>query len=494
MPFHPARLFLLSLFIGLLVGPLAACNRGDGAPGASGPVQPQPPAPAVGTLVVTIDNLPPGTPALVRVSGPDGFARDLGATQTVTGLQPGSYAITARPVVAGGQTWMPSSASQQVLVGAGDTAGATVRYAVNDVALALTRIATGLTEPVYLSAPPGDTRQFIVERAGRILVMQDGVLQAQPFLDIRTRIDPVVDGLMSIAFDPGFADNGHFYVYRTDLDRNIVLERYTVACHCNAADPDSALTLLRIPHPDALIHYGGQVAFGPDGYLYVSTGDGGVANDAPGNAQNLGSLLGKLLRLDVGAATVAEPYRIPPSNPYLGQPGRRPEIWASGLRNPWRFSFDTRAAAGASLYIGDVGQIAVEEIDLVLASQGGLNYGWNRMEGSTCYLAQDCDRSGLTLPVVEYVHTAALDTPCAVTGGYVYRGTAIPELAGRYFYTDYCAGFLRSFYAYGTEVYEQREWSVPRLGLVTSFGQDGKGELYMITLTGDVWKIVRAAP
>jgi len=494
MSFQPARLFLLSLFIGLLIGPLTACNRGDGAPGVSGPVQPQPPAPVVGTLVVTIDNLPPGTAALVRISGPDGFARDLGDTQTVTGLLPGTYAITARPVVASGHTWIPSTASQQVQVGAGDAARATVAYAVNNAALALVRIATGLTEPVYLTAPAGDTRQFIVERAGRILLMQDGVLQAQPFLDIRALIDPIVDGLMSIAFDPGFADNGHFYVYRTDLNHDIVLERYTVPCHCNTADPASVLTLLRIPHPDALIHYGGQVAFGPDGYLVVSTGDGGVANDAPGNAQNLGSLLGKLLRLDVGTASVAEPYRIPPSNPYLGQPGRRPEIWASGLRNPWRFSFDTAAVAGASLYIGDVGQIAVEEIDLVPASQGGLNYGWNRMEGSTCYLAQDCDRNGLTLPVAEYVHTAAPDTPCAVTGGYVYRGTAIPELAGRYFYSDYCAGFLRSFYADGTGVYEQREWSVPRLGLVTSFGQDGKGELYMITLTGDVWRITRATP
>ena len=364
------------------------------------------------------------------------------------------------------------------------------------VALTLVRVASGLSEPVYLTAPPGDTRQFIVERAGRVLVMQDGVLQAQPFLDIRALIDPTVDGLMSLAFDPDYATNGHFYVYRTDLDHNIVLERYTVPCHCNAADPGSVLTILRIPHPDALIHYGGQVAFGPDGYLYVSTGDGGAANDAPGNAQNLDSLLGKLLRLDVGAASAAEPYRIPPSNPYLGQPGRRPEVWASGLRNPWRFSFDRSAFAGDRLYIGDVGQIAVEEIDVIPAAQGGLNYGWNRMEGSTCYLAQDCDRTGLTLPAVEYLHTAAADTPCAVTGGYVYRGKAIPELTGRYFYSDYCAGFLRSFHAHGTPthnvVHQQREWSVPRLGRVTSFGKDGQGELYMITLTGEIWKIARA--
>lgn len=361
-----------------------------------------------------------------------------------------------------------------------------------DVALTLVQVAGGLSNPVYLTAPAGDPRQFIVERAGRILVMQDGALQAEPFLDIRALIDPTVDGVMSFAFDPAYADNGHFYVYRTDLNHDIVLERYTVSANRNLADPTSALTILRIPHQDALIHYGGQVAFGPDGYLYVATGDGGVANDALGNAQNLGSLLGKLLRLDVSATCAGEPYRIPPSNPYLGQPGRRPEIWASGLRNPWRFSFDRGGAGGGRLYIGDVGQVAVEEIDVVPASQAGLNYGWNRMEGNTCYLAQDCDRSGITLPVVEYFHTGAPDSPCAVTGGYVYRGTAIPELTGRYFYSDYCAGFLRSFHAYRGAVHDQREWNVPRLGLVASFGQDGQGELYMITLTGEVWKIVKA--
>ena len=502
MSLEQTRWFLLPLLASLL----CACSGSDGtATTTIAPVQPRhaAPGPAAGTLSVMIDKLPPGTAAAVRVTGPGNFSRDLGQSETVSRLAPGIYTLAAAPVVAGEQTWIPAAASQQVRVEAGSGASATVAYAVNQAALTLTRFAAGLSEPVYLTAPAGDTRQFIVERAGRILVMQDGMLRPRPFLDIRALIDPTVDGIMSLAFDPGYAANGHFYVYRTDLDHDIVLERYTVSRYRNRADPASRLTILHIPHPDALIHYGGQVAFGPDGYLYVATGDGGVANDAPGNAQNLGSLLGKLLRLDVGAASAAEPYRIPPSNPYLDQPGRRPEIWASGLRNPWRFTFDRVApdrvapdggtAGGARLYIGDVGQIAVEEIDLVPAAQGGLNYGWNRMEGSTCYLAQDCDRSGLTLPVVEYVHTGAPDGPCAVTGGYVYRGAAIPELAGRYFYSDYCAGFLRSFYAYGTALYEQRECSDPRLGMVASIGQDGQGELYMITLTGEIWKIVKAA-
>lgn len=477
---------VFSLLVSLLIG----------LPGANaGPVGSQPGmhAPAVGTLAVTIGQLPPGVAAAVRVTGPNNFSRDIVQSETLARLQPGTYAIAAAPVVAGDQTWIAAAAAQEVRIGAGDTAAAAVAYAVNNVGLTLVRVVAGLADPVYLTAPAGDTRQFIVERAGRILVMRNGVLNPAPFLDIRARIDTTVDGLMSIAFDPGYAVNGNFYVYRTTRNHDAVLERYTVSRRRSLADPASRLTLLRIPHPDALIHYGGQVAFGPDGYLYLSTGDGGVANDAPGNAQNLGSLLGKLLRLDVSAASAAERYRIPPSNPYVGQAGARPEIWAYGLRNPWRFSFDGVAAGGAGLYIADVGQIAVEEIDLVPASQCGLNYGWNRMEGTTCYLAQDCDRTGLTLPVVEYFHTAAPDTPCSVTGGFVYRGTAIPELAGRYVHSDYCVGFLRSFYGYGGAVYEQRDWNVPRLGSVSSFGQDGQGELYMITLTGEIWKIVKAA-
>jgi glucose/arabinose dehydrogenase len=486
-------LFLLFLLASLL----GACGGGggDGSPAsATGPVLQQPgaAAPTVGTLALTIGELPPGTAAAVRVTGPNSFSLGLSQSQSLTGLQPGTYAIAAAPVVVGEQTWVPASAIQEVQVSAGNTASAGVAYALNTVALTLTRFAGGLSAPVFLTAPAGDARQFIVERAGRILLMQDGMLQAQPFLDIRALIDPSVDGLMSVAFDPGYAGNGHFYVCRTDLEHDIVIERYTVSSNPSLADPASSLTILRIPHPDSNLHFGGQVSFGPDGYLYAATGDGGVLDDAQGNARNPASLLGKLLRLDVSAAGAAEPYRIPPSNPYLGQPGKRPEIWASGLRNPWRFSFDRGATAGASLYIADIGQDTVEEIDLVPASQGGLNYGWNRMEGSTCYLAQACDRDGVTLPVLEYVHTTAADSPCSITGGYVYRGTAIPELAGRYFYSDFCAGFLRSFYADGSAVYEQRDWNLARLGQVTSFGEDGKGELYLITLTGEIWKIERA--
>jgi glucose/arabinose dehydrogenase len=351
--------------------------------------------------------------------------------------------------------------------------------------LALAPFANNLSSPTFLTAPPGDARQFIVERAGRILVMQGGALLSQPFLDIRALTDVTGEGgLLSMAFDPGYASNGRFYVYRTNASHDIVVERYTVSSDPNRADPAPSLTIIQIPHPTYTNHFGGLVAFGPDGYLYLGTGDGGSGGDPNGNAQNPASLLGKLLRLDVGSASAAVPYLIPATNPYRNLAGSRPEIWAIGLRNPWRFAFDAD-----KLYIADVGQDQREEIDLEAAAQGGLNYGWNRMEGTACYLAQSCDRSGLALPVLDYSHADA-GSPCSITGGYVYRGAAIPELAGRYVYSDYCAGFLRSFLALDRTVTEQREWNVAKVGQAASFGQDGQGELYVLGATA-IWKIVR---
>jgi glucose/arabinose dehydrogenase len=356
------------------------------------------------------------------------------------------------------------------------------------VTLALAPFASGLSSPTFLTAPPGDPRQFIVERAGRILVMQGGALLPQPFLDIRALTDVTGEGgLLSMAFDPGYAVNGRFYVYRTNANYDIVIERYTVSGDPNQADPASKLTIIQVPHPTYPYHFGGLLAFGPDGYLYLGIGDGGLAGDPNGNAQNLNSLLGKLLRLDVSSASASVPYTIPATNPYRNQAGRRPEVWASGLRNPWRFAFD-----GDQLYIADVGQDQREEIDLEPAAQGGLNYGWNRMEGSACYLSQTCDPTGLALPVLDYGH-ADPGLPCSITGGYVYRGAAIPELAGRYFYSDYCLGFLRSFLAADRTVTELRDWNVIKVGLVPSFGRDGQGELYLLTGTS-IWKIVRASP
>jgi glucose/arabinose dehydrogenase len=353
--------------------------------------------------------------------------------------------------------------------------------------LALRQVATGLDNPTFLTAPPGDARQFIVERAGRIRIMQDGLVRAVPFLDISGRVSTTGEGgLLSMAFHPQYAANGQYFIYYTDGAGDIVVERRQVSANPNLSDPATALEIIRIPHPGFRNHYGGLVAFGPDGHLYLGTGDGGSAGDPPRNAQNLGVLLGKMLRLDVSGATAGAPYAVPPSNPFAGQAGRRGEIWAYGLRNPWRYAFDA-----GQLYIADVGQDRREEVDLVAAAQGGQNYGWNILEGTLCYNAASCDSAGLTPPVFEYDHGPADVNGCSITGGYVYRGAAIPELAGRYFYSDYCAGFLKSFLAAGAGVTEQTDWRIAGIGQVVSFGRDADGELYLVTASGAIHKIIR---
>jgi glucose/arabinose dehydrogenase len=356
------------------------------------------------------------------------------------------------------------------------------------LSLAIREVVSGLDEPVFLTAPAGDRRQFIVERAGRIRILQDGALLALPFLDISARVSSTGEGgLLSMAFHPQYAANGQYFIYYTDAGGNIVVERRSVSANPNLSDPTSALEIIRIPHPGFSNHFGGLLAFGPDGYLYLGTGDGGSAGDPPRNAQNLRVLLGKLLRLDIGAATAGAPYAIPPSNPFAGQAGRRPEIWAYGLRNPWRFAFD-----GSALYIADVGQDRREEVDVSPLASGGLNYGWNILEGSLCYNAASCASAGMVAPVFEYDHGPGDVNDCSITGGYVYRGLALPELAGHYFYSDYCGAYLKSFLAAGTGVLEQVDWGIPKLSGVVSFGRDAEGELYLVSQSGTIYKIVRA--
>jgi glucose/arabinose dehydrogenase len=356
---------------------------------------------------------------------------------------------------------------------------------VTPPALALSTVAIGLDSPVFLTAPAGDRRQFIVERGGRIRIRANGAVLAIPFLDISGRVLTAGEGgLLSMAFDPRYAANGHYYIYYTDGAGDIVVERRTASANPNLSEPTSALEIIRIPHPGFSNHYGGLLAFGPDGHLYLGTGDGGGGGDAAHNAQNLNSLLGKLLRLDVRAATAASPYEIPVDNPFAGRAGQRGEIWASGLRNPWRYAFD-----GAQLYLADVGQDRREEVDITPAAAGGLNYGWNIMEGTLCYHAPACPSAGLVLPALEYERGGGA---CAIIGGYVYRGAALPELAGRYFYSDYCAGFLKSIVATaGTGVSEPGDWAVAEVGAVVSFGRDAAGELYLIGADGNIYQIVR---
>jgi glucose/arabinose dehydrogenase len=321
-----------------------------------------------------------------------------------------------------------------------------------------------------------------VEQPGRIRIVENGTLLPTPFLTIPSLTVGGERGLLSMAFHPRYAQNGFFYVNYTDARGDTRVERYRVSADRNRADPASAQLVIGIAQPYSN-HNGGLVAFGPDGKLYVGMGDGGGGGDPDENGQDPTELLGKMLRLDVDAAA---PYAIPADNPFAGRTDRRPEIWAMGLRNPWRFSWDRTANL---LFVADVGQNRLEEINVVPAGQGGLNYGWDVMEGTDCFEPRDgCDRAGLTLPAAEYTHADG----CSVTGGFIYRGQDIPALRGHYFYADYCAGWIRSFrYANGAAT-DPRTWDVPSVGNVTSFGEDARGELYVLSADGTVHRITAA--
>ena len=484
-----ARKFLLSLLplplVLLLL--LAACGGGGGNPGTNPPTNP---GATTGSLQVSINALPAGVNGSVRVTGPNNYAQDLTASQTLANLAPGSYTVAAANVTAGSATYTATPATQAVTVAAGATASASVAYGAGTFTLALAQVGNTFDRPTFVTAPSGDERLFVAERSGVVRVLQNGTALTLPWLDIRARVFTGGEGgLLSMAFDPDFGRNGYFYVYYTDLQQNIVVERFGTSQLPNVADATSGLVILRIPHPQYTNHFGGLVAFGPDKLLYVGTGDGGGAGDPLGNAQNLAVMLGKLLRVDVRGANAGQPYTIPPGNPYLNQPGTRPEIWASGLRNPWRFAFDT-----SGLYIADVGQNEREEVNIATLAQAGANYGWDIMEGTRCYGSANCNRGGLVLPAFEYEHGANNANGCSITGGYVYRGSALPELAGRYLYSDYCGGYLKSFLAGSggaSSISEARDWNITGAGQVVSFGRDGAGELYLVSANGRIYRIVR---
>lgn len=352
-----------------------------------------------------------------------------------------------------------------------------------EAAIRLQAVVTeGLASPVYLTAPAGDARLFVVEQPGRIRVVENGTLLPTPFLDLAGRISSGGErGLLSVAFHPQYAQNGFFFVNYTDTRGDTRVERYRVSTDRNRADPASAQLIIQVTQPYAN-HNGGLVAFGPDGKLYIGMGDGGGGGDPDETGQDPLQLLGKMLRLDVDGAL---PYRIPGDNPYAGRTNPRPEIWAMGLRNPWRFSWDRTANL---LYVADVGQNRLEEVNVVPAATGGANYGWDLMEGSDCFEPREgCDRTGLTLPVAQYTH----DDGCSITGGYVYRGQDIPALRGHYFYADYCEGWIRSFRYASGQAADARSWELENVGSVTSFGEDGRGELYVVSTRG-VYKIVAA--
>jgi glucose/arabinose dehydrogenase len=368
-------------------------------------------------------------------------------------------------------------------------------------------VASGFQSPLHVThAGDGSGRLFVVEQRGTIQILQAGVVRDEPFLDISGQVRSPEsggegeEGLLSVVFPPGFGSaKDHFYVYYTRMDGDNQVSRFRIGEGPNQADLDSEEEVLRIPHPGAANHNGGQLAFGPDGYLYIGTGDGGVVSRA--DAQKLDSLLGKVLRIDVEAGFAPGPagdhiqyfplvfkdgsaapddraYRIPPSNPYAGKAGYREEIWATGLRNPWRFAFDRQTG---DLFIGDVGQTSREEVNHQPASSsGGENYGWPIYEGDRCFQSTSCDDSGLTRPVA--VYSTHVQGSCAVTGGYVYRGQDFPALQGIYFFGDYCNGTI-----WGLQQVSG-SWENEALassGLwISSFGEDEDGELYLLDHSG----------
>ena len=357
-------------------------------------------------------------------------------------------------------------------------------------------VAGGFDRPVHVAAPPGDVhRLFIVEQPGVIRIIKDGETLPDPFLDIPGRVSCCGErGLLSVAFHPDFASNGRFFVNYTDNGGDTVVARYLVGADPDRADPDSEHILLTVDQPFPN-HNGGQLAFGPDGYLYVGMGDGGSGGDPREVAQDDASLLGKLLRLDVDSA--APDYAVPPTNPRAGRGKPLGLIWAKGLRNPWRFSFDRLTG---ELYIGDVGQDRFEEIDVQpAASAGGENYGWDIFEGNACFEPDpfpNCPaQSGeFTPPVLDYG-----DPGCSVTGGFVYRGCALPDLHGEYFFADYCDSSVRSFRLVGgvaTDVQDRSAALAPgggrSIGAVVSFGEDARGEIYLADYDGEIFRIAPA--
>ena len=359
-----------------------------------------------------------------------------------------------------------------------------------DARIRLSVRATGLSRPVFVtSARDGTGRMFIVEQTGRILVVDGGVVQRTPFLSITTQVSKGSEqGLLGLAFHPGFRTNRKLYVnYTNTAGDTLIREFRTSSSNPNVVDGRTGRTLLKIDQPYAN-HNGGMLAFGRDGYLYIGMGDGGGGGDPQDRAQNVNSLLGKMLRIDVNGTTSTRAYRIPSSNPYVGITGRD-EIWQKGLRNPWRFSFDR---ANGNLWIGDVGQNAWEEVDRAIRTSSGpgrkINWGWDDMEGRHCYEPMSgCRTSGRTLPVAEYSHA---NGRCAVTGGYVYRGTAIPALVGGYVFADYCSGEIWVISATASSP-ATKTLLLDTPYQISGFGESNGGELYVLDLNGAMYLIVQ---
>ena len=346
--------------------------------------------------------------------------------------------------------------------------------------------ALSFRRPVHLSYPPdGSNRLFVTLQAGQVMVFDnsEGVQIARQFLDIRSRVNDrgSEEGLLGLAFDPEFASNGYFYLYYTAADpRRSVVSRFSVGDDPSTGDADSETVILEVSQPFPN-HNGGQVLFGPDGFLYIGLGDGGGGGDPTGNGQDPSTLLGSILRIDVSSIDATGAYSVPDDNPFAGTDGEeRDEVWAYGLRNPWRFTFDR---ATGDMWVGDVGQNRYEEVDVVVR---GANYGWSVMEASHCFRpSTGCDGSDLTPPVIEYGREGG----CSITGGYVYRGARLPSLLGAYVYGDFCSGKIWALRHDGAGVAEHM-LIVDSDPSISSFGEDELGDMFVVSLDGGIHRLV----
>ncbi len=348
-----------------------------------------------------------------------------------------------------------------------------ISLAAQTIDLRTTEVATVTGVVDVVAAFDGSQRLYLVSQNGVIRVLENGIVRSEPFLDLSANFGGIAEeqGLLSVVFPPDYPSRRYFYIYYANNGLSAI-DAYDVSADGLRAVPASRRTVLTITQPFTN-HNGGKLLFGADGYLYLSTGDGGSANDPQNNAQNTDSLLGKILRIDTESGTL--PYAIPPGNPFVGVSGRD-EIWAIGLRNPWRMSFDP---ANNELYIADVGQIQREEVNIQPAGVAGLNYGWKVFEGTLCVVTSLCSSFSHTPPVAEYDHQGG---NCSIVGGFVYRGSKYPNLVGTYLYGDYCTG---------------RIWGIKKTGSVvgtpvllrdtdltiTTFGVDERGDLYVFDAT-----------
>lgn len=405
-------------------------------------------------------------PLLVGCYRPSVAATEIGSVFNSPAIPTETSAPTETPLPTATETPLPTATAPPAFP---DPAGYTWNL-----------VADGFTRPLFIThAGDASGRLFVVGQNGEIWVIENGVTLAEPFLDIQDQVGASGNeqGLLGLAFHPDFETNGLFYIDYTDLNGDTAVARFSVSANPNVADASSEAQLLLVsqPYPN---HNGGHLEFGSDGFLYIGLGDGGSGGDPRGNGQSLVTLLGKILRIDVNSGS---PYAIPADNPFANGGGLG-EIWAYGLRNPWRFSFD---AATGDLYIGDVGQGQWEEIDFWPADGGGgANFGWNIFEGTHPYEGAPPAGANLIPPVAEYAHGSG----CSVTGGYVYRGALMPEWQGIYFYGDFCSGEVFGLLRHPDGSWESRLLFSTSF-LITSFGLDQSGDLYLVDRSGGVYQL-----